>query len=368
MLDSKAVTALVRRYSWLVIETPARAVGFLTVIGIVIILAIKLELGSSWNLYAAGTQNEKAGETYQVLLRTIGAAFSSTDGELLIIVGGSTHRELTADDSLVSKILTSKCGRNIHVVNLGSSSQTFSESWDAIALAPDNQKRLILVGINPYRLSFNDEDIVTELAHNRTGIPNSYSLLWNVWLHTGNFVGPERYLQSVARQKSLGARWELMNLFVSRPPVPATRPQDPFQPLRSAYNAPVWTRAQKLKETNEYIATRAIDFQENYRTGVKWYNRLLEHFRTSKSDVKFLVLPTDETFDKANKLMANNFRDALRRLGGDRNILDLRDQKKNLTSADFFDVQHLVARGRAKIQPALVDAFSRALGCASERP
>jgi hypothetical protein len=366
MSASKSLTSFVRRTSWLNIETRARAIGFLLILAIVIILTLRVELGQTWNLFASGMQNLKATDDYQLFLWTIGTELRPSDGELVLIVGGSTDRELTADDAFLSKILTKSCKKEVHVVNLGSSSQTFSETWDVIALAPEDQKRLVLVGINPYRLSFNDDDVVAEATHIATGIPNSFSLLWNIWLHTGSFVSPERYISSIERQRSLGAKWTIRDLFTSRQPVPMGLPEDPLQPHRSAYHEPVWTRAQKLRQANEYIANRVINFEDDYPAAVKWYKRLFDHFKTPTSDVKYLVLPTDETFDRADKLMSNDFRDALAQLGGHHTVIDLSDQNKNLVSSDFFDVQHLVASGRAKLQPALVDKISRALGCASE--
>jgi hypothetical protein len=364
MSDFDPLVSWTRRLSWLFVETPARAAGFLSVIAILVILALKLELGHSWNLYAAGGQVAKAGDDFPLLLQALGSAFDQTgDGELVLLVGGSTVRELTADDSLLSKALTSQCGRDIQFVNLGSSSQTFPESWDIAALAPQNRKRLLLVGINPYRLGFDDSDVISELAHNPSGIPVSYSLLWSVALQAGHVGSPERILTSLARQQSFGARWRLLDLFDPAQPTARQPADDPFQPDRSSYREPVWTRSEKLRQANEYIATRVLDFHERFRVGVHWYNRLFDHFQSTGADVKFVVTPTDVTFGKADRLISADLREAIRLLGGEDRILDLRDQSRDLDSGDFFDIQHLVARGRAKLQPAFVAAVSSALGC-----
>ena len=365
MSDFNSLVSWTRRLSWLFIETPARAAGFLSVVAVVILLALRLELGHSWNLYAAGGQIAKAGDDFPLLLQAVGNAFEETGGgELVVFVGGSTVRELTADDPLLSKALTSQCGRDIQFVNLGSSSQTFSESWDIAALAPRNRRRLLLVGINPYRLSFDDSDVISELAHNPSGIPVSYSLLWSVALHTGHIGGPERMLTSLARQQSFGARWRLLDLFDPGRPAARQPADDPFQPDRSSYREPVWTQLQKLKQANEYIATRALDFHERFQVGVGWYIRLFDHFQGAGADVKFVITPTDVTFEKIDELISADLREAVGLLGGDGRIIDLRNQSKGLDSSDFFDVQHLVAKGRAKLQPAFVAAVSGALGCA----
>ena len=365
MSDFNSLVSWTRRLSWLFIETPARAAGFLSVVAVVILLALRLELGHSWNLYAAGGQIAKAGDDFPLLLQAVGSAFEETGGgELVLLVGGSTVRELTADDPLLSKALTSQCGRDIQFVNLGSSSQTFSESWDIAALAPRNRKQLLLVGINPYRLSFDDSDVISELAHNPSGIPVSYSLLWSVALHTGHVGSPERMLSSLARQQSFGARWQLLDLFDPGRPAARQPSDDPFQPDRSSYREPVWTQLQKLKQANEYIATRALDFHKRFREGVTWYNRLFDHFQSAGTDVKFVITPTDATFEKIDELISADMREAVRLIGGEDRLLDLRDQSKDLDSGDFFDIQHLVAKGRAKLQPAFVAAVSRALGCA----
>lgn len=340
--------------------------GFLAVTAIVAVLGFRLELGHSWNLYAAGGQPWKPGDDYSLVLQAIGSSFEETGGELVVFVGGSADRELTADDSLVSSELTSRCGRDIQFVNVGSSSQTFSESWDIAALAPETRKRLLLVGINPYRLSFGDSDVISELSHNATGVPTSYSLLWSVALHTGHVGSLERIIPSIARQRSLGAKWRLIDLFVPRRPAVRPPSEDPFQPDRSSYREPIWTPSEKQRQANEYIATRALDFHDRFRQGVKWFNHLFDHFEGPQSDVKFVITPTDEAFGKVDRLIADDYRQALTLLGGESRILDLRRQARNLDSGDFFDIQHLVAKGRAKLQPAFLAAASRALGCAPD--
>ena len=87
MSDSNSLGLLIRRLPWLFIETPGRAAGFLSVVLLVAILALRIELGQSWNLYAAGRQVAKAGEDYQLLLQAVGSAFEGTDGELVVFVG-----------------------------------------------------------------------------------------------------------------------------------------------------------------------------------------------------------------------------------------------------------------------------------------
>jgi hypothetical protein len=363
MLDSNLLGSLAHRLSWLFIETPARAIGFLSVAITALILGAVLELSQSWNLYAAGAM--KSGNNYQLVLQSIGTEFDKTGGDIVVLLGGSTIRELTADDTFLSKEFTVRCGRDIQFVNLGSSSQSFVESWDIAALVPASRKRLFLVGINPYRLSFDDDEVIAELSHNRTGVPTSFSLLWTVALSTGHLGSLERVIGSVARQVSLGAHWQLRDLIIARSSVASPPSDDPYQPDRSGYREPVWTRAEKLRQADEYIATRVADFHDRFRMSVEWFNRFFDHFQGPNSDVKFVITPTDETFGKADKLISDAFRDALQLLGGERRILDLRNQVSDLSSNDFFDVQHLVAKGRAKLQPIFVDNVSRVLGCAS---
>jgi hypothetical protein len=363
MSDFDSLALLNHRLSWLFIETPARAAGFLSVIVIVAALALRLELGNSWNLYAAGTQVEKLGDDDPLLLQAVGSAFAERGGELVVLLGGSAIREMTADDSLLSKELTKQCGRDIQFVNLGSSNQTFSESWDIAALAPETRRRLFLVGINPYRLAFDDTDVISELALNATGIPASFSLWWSVALHTGHVGSLDRILTSIARQESLGAKWRLVDLFAPRQPVARPPAEDPFQPDRSSYHTPVWTRSEKQRQVDEYIAIRARDFQDRFRTSAIWFNRFFDHFEGPKSDVKFIIGPSDETFQKVDKLISGDLENALSLLGGESRVIDLRGQEKNLDSRDFFDIQHLVATGREKIQPFFVAEVSRALGC-----
>jgi hypothetical protein len=361
MSDSNLFAERMRRLSWLFIETPARAAGFLSVMAILTILGLSFEFGNSWNLYAAGRQIAKTG--YPLLLQVAGSAYQKTGGELVVFVGGSTVVELTADDTLLSNGLTSRCGRDIQFVNLGSSSQTFSESWNIAALAPINRKRLFLVGINPYRLSFDDGDVISEQSHNPTGVPDSFSLWWSIARNTGHVGSLERMVASVARQISLGAKWHLLDFLVSRPTETRQPVEDPFQPDRAFYREPVMTRSEKLKEVNEYIATRALDFHDRFRTGVKWFQRFYDHFQGPDSDVRFVITPTDDTFRKVDNLISNDMREAVELLGTDNGVLDLRTPNTDLESADFFDIQHLIAKGRAKLQPVFVAEVSRAMGC-----
>jgi hypothetical protein len=361
MWDSERATMQVRRWSWLIIETPSRAAGFLTIVAIAAVIWLRFELGPTWNLFAAGAQDVRIDN--QLLLWTLANALSGADDELVVVIGGSTIRELTADDAFVSRDLASRCKRDIRLVNLSSSSQSFAESWDILALLPNHHGRLILVGINPYRIGFDDSDVESDLSNSPTGIPASFSLWWTVARYTGHVGSFERTIGSIARQQAFGARWRLSDLFVPRPATAELPSEDPFQPDRSSYRAAVWTHAQKARQSYEYIATRVMNFHERFPAGVDWYRRLAEHFRGRGSDVKFLVAPTDESFGTAAKLVSADFEEALRALGGEDQVIDLRNRVKDLDSGDFFDTQHLVASGREKLQPAFVDAVSRALGC-----
>jgi hypothetical protein len=363
MSDSNSLAERMRRLSWLYIETPTRAAGFLAMLGVLTILALRVEFGHSWNLYAAGGQVVKARESYPLLLQAAGKANQETGGELVVFVGGSTVVELTADDVLLSRELASRCGRDIQFVNLGSSSQTYSESWDIAALVPENRLRLLLVGLNPYRVSFDDSDVISEQVHNPTGIPASFSLWWSIAWHTGHIGSPERMLASVARQITLGAKWSIADLLISRPTVARQPSEDPFQPDRSGYPGPALAQTEKLKQANEYIAIRTLNFHDRYRVGVKWFNRLFDHFQRPGSDVRFVLTPTDETFGEVNRLISDDMRDVANLLQAKNRIIDLRPQGADLTSDDFFDVQHMTAKGRAKLQPVFLAEVSRALGC-----
>jgi hypothetical protein len=362
MWDSEQASRWVRRWSWLAIETPPRAAGVLTVVTIVAVIFLRAELVPIWNLFAAGAQGHGIDDG-PVLLWTLANTEYASDAEKVVLVGGSTVRELTADDSFVSKDLTNRCKRSVHVVNLGSSSQSFAESWDIVDLLPEHGKRLILVGVNPYRIGFDDSDVESDLSNNLTGVPTSFSLWWSVFRHTGYVGGLERTIASITRQQSFGARLRLSDLVVPRDPTAKPPSTDPFQPDRSGYRDPVWTRAQKVRQSYEYIATRVMNFHDRYRMGARWFRRFAEHFDANGSEVKFLVLPTDESYDTAAKLESTDFEEALRLLGGNENIIDLRNKVQNLKPEDFYDMQHLVASGRQKLQPAFVDAVAHALGC-----
>lgn len=360
MWDFEQASLWVRRWSWLAIETPSRAAGFLAVVAIVAIIGLRTELVPIWNLFADGADDVKVDN--QLLLWTLANTVHDAEAEKVIVVGGSTDRELTADDPFVSGELTKRCKRKIQMVNLSSSSQSFAESWDILALLPDRGRRLILVGVNSYRLGFDDSDVESDLANNPTGAPTSFSLWWTVARHTGYVGSLERTIGSVARQNSFGARWRLSDLFVPRQPTDRTPSANPFQPDRSSYREPVWSRDQKVRQSYEYIATRVIDFRDRFHAGVNWYRRLAAHFRRTGAEVKFLVAPTDDSFGTATKLESADFEQALQLLGAADEIVDLRN-KVSLDASDFYDMQHLVATGREKLQPAFVDAVSHALGC-----
>jgi hypothetical protein len=51
--------------------------------------------------------------------------------------------------------------------------------------------------------------------------------------------------------------------------------------------------------------------------------------------VRFVITPTDETFRKVNKLISKDMREAMRLLGTDNGILDLRTPNIDLESDDF---------------------------------
>jgi hypothetical protein len=79
--------------------------------------------------------------------------------------------------------------------------------------------------------------------------------------------------------------------------------------------------------------------------------------------VRFVITPTDETFQKVNRLISGDMLEVVNLLEAKNGILDLRSRDVDLQSDDFHDVQHLTAKGRAKLQPAFLAEVSRALGC-----
>ena len=96
MSDSSSLAARVRGLSWLVIETPARAAGFLSVIAIVTILALRFEFGHSWNLYAGGGQVVKAGGHIQTVLQRRHDAGNPILGDEAAVVGDAEDHGLDA--------------------------------------------------------------------------------------------------------------------------------------------------------------------------------------------------------------------------------------------------------------------------------
>ena len=78
--------------------------------------------------------------------------------------------------------------------------------------------------------------------------------------------------------------------------------------------------------------------------------------------MRFVITPTDENFRKVDKLISNDMREAMKLLGTDNGILDLRTPNIDLESGDFFDIQHLIAKGRVQLLPVFVAEVSRAPG------
>ncbi len=346
----------------------AQALGFLvaTIVGAIAVAVV--ETRGLWKLAGETELAEPNTASYLRLLKTATAAYDSSNRvPLVTLIGGSAIRELSADDEFFSRQLSAACGTKVRFVNLGSSIQTFNESWALAVLAPADQRHLVVFGLSPVRMDADPATVLGSLGREPMGLPATLSLKMHLAAWTGRIPNWFDSISVLRRLDALGLKWSLADLFRARGPVSPLEPAaDPYQAARSIYVPPVLSLKGKQEQSEEYIAWRGDSIRWHAPEATRMWAVLANLLQSGGSRVAFLVPPQDKVFEVVDKWLDGTFDRSVAQLARSFPVLDLRSAQ-GLEADDFYDLQHLVASGRRKLHPQLLDAILGQIDCESLR-
>lgn len=364
MSVSSRLVALIRGAPTLWITSRRRALAAAIATILVLGPAIALEMSQPWRLMTRVQPRRDAPRDTAVVAAL--AWSRAADVDVVLLLGGSTAREFTASDAHVSELLTARCGRPLRFINAGASQQTLAESWAIAEAIPDERRKLVVVGMNYLRLEEGydqtrrtlpiktlpfDSPASLEAALQGAGHPVALTFpsLKNVaWLLRQGRWRSERSSPSTLAE------------FI----VTADRSETYHGP-QNAYRAPALSGDEKDRIVRHRIVERLGLFHAVHAEAAALWEGFTRRFDSPAGRVLYLALPESVAMTPLERLAGPVF---------DADMADLRDggalmkdwrRGHGLDEADFYDQQHLLASGRARMEGRFVDLLAASTpGCA----
>lgn len=344
------------------INTSERALGFLFAFVLVVGSLLFFERMDGWRIVGAFPAAESLRDP-DLLAHDI-AGLKADGADMVVLLGGSTVRELTSGNTRLSRKLSTRCGRPIEVLNAGSSSQTFPQSWGIAENIHERRRRLILVGLNYYRMR-------EGYAEARRGLATSAfpfrpgGALRNLLSEVGHAPGlplPQPVSLSWIVKNAGDINWLRPWQMDRSKDDDVHALKDPFKGPRNGYSRPEQPISEKLSTARRYLFERTAAIDEFMVEGGNLWLGFANHFSKGKSRVAFMILPVSPSFEGVVRVIEPSFRKEITKLEmAGYGVEDLRNIRL-LEERDFYDVQHLLASGRRKVEPLLVDVIASLLG------
>lgn len=271
----------------------------------------------------------------------------------VLLLGGSTSRELTGDSKIISEKISNICSKPVNFINAGSSSQSYVA---ARTLYSEYQKKnvdLVIVGLNYFRLIVNPLKLNANISNNGLLIPTPINLLIEEFglaqhmpaIEPLYFGAKLRYFIKKSGSENLinTARGEAKKSLE-------------FVALHNYYKKPAKSKQEKQKDVRRFLLSRYPDYSEYSSIGIERWLRFSEYAKSQGSNVLLLSLPQDESMMSVDGYFSPIF-DRFLFIAKSRGISveDWRKNKFQLVSDDYFDQQHLLASGRKKIVQEIVN-------------
>lgn len=360
MSVSEKLSGLMSRASYLWIDSPLRASCFLAAAALLFSLSVAVERLPAWTILNHAA-SRPGSDNWEVVSANLTQSISS-GRPIILLVGGSATREMTGKDGYFSSTLSQACGRPLLFVNGGTSNQNLEDSMALTSAVPDGQMKLIVIGLNYYRLG--EALSRTPAATYRPDFPFPYSKA------AANLLGDE----SIALARPLNQLgWLLLHASSydwtwHRTDIAAALPQTPGDDLHNMFQPPALPISQKHAIIDEYVALRWPTFEAGYRASTELWKRFAASERDQGVKVVFLALPespsmapVDRQFGPFLERSMKEFRQA----GFE--VFDWRTSL-GLSEADVYDQQHLLESGRRKTAPHFLSLLSRSLHCERATP
>lgn len=349
ILDSKIQKALLEG-RWFFLSTRLHAIVFLFVSSFFFVLLFVLYFSDATqiilNQYVYPKRNP-------IELLSQAKEFEN-DAIHVLLLGGSTSRELTGENKSISKRITEVCGKPVRFINAGSSSQTYVAARALYAEYQRQNVDLVVIGMNYYKLIVNPMSLKTDIINNGQIVPTPFGL----------FVEEIESAQDLPVIEPLyfGAKLHYYVKEVGKvnlKNIVGAQASSEFIAPHNYYRAPAKTLLEKKEIVRRFLLIRFPDYLEYSEAGIQRWINFAENALSNGSDVLFLGLPLDNSMVEIDRYFSPQF-DSFLQQAKEKGVLieDWRKKNLNLISDDYFDQQHLLASGRKKVVNPLVDLIA----------
>ncbi len=358
MLDSDKNWQIFRDTKWLWVTNKDRAVAFIMVFSITAAITLYFTFFSPWRFLLQHIELADRVPFALKIAQKLSNNISSGTYQI-ILMGGSTSRELTSHDKMVSDTLSFRNGRKIRFINAADRNQNITAPWSIGDRLADNGLDMMVIGLNYYRFVEDHNALKKNIAHYRFPVPLSQSILRCNFA----FLNMIPALEPVSQVGQLYAyRQYIKGVYFGKPVRQTTEVQlttsNLFSGPRNYYRKPVFSVTQKEQRVNEFIASRGPQFYYAHLESLDLWTEFVRNMDSKGVKILFLILPLDPQMDVARSLFDPLFDPMMAKLEqAGATIVDWRNLDF-LVSEDFYDQQHLVKSGRKKIFQRLIHDIS----------
>lgn len=342
-------------YLW--ITSPRRAAAWLCGAGLALVITLAFEFSQPWRALASLASPESTSRAAYVSTEL--ARITDDNVDTILFVGGSTTREFTASDRDLSALLARRCGRPIKFLNAGTSTQSLAESWTIVEAVPRHRRALVIVGMNYFRFEQGLDDVVADLPRLTLPFTPPASLRQSL-AESGRPTGPALLqLRSTAWMLRQGYFSIRGNPDVRQAPR-ATRFDGPY----NIYAPPALDAAHKADIARRMIIEELPPFRRwNDEAGDLWL-AFAAHFSRHGTRPLFIFLPESASLKPLRDLVEPDVQRQIARLRAQGHVVVDWRRHAELDERDFYDQQHLLGSGRAKMEPRFIDLIAASIaGC-----
>ena len=364
MSDSNQFERFLRNSSWLWIRSKEQAISFIVVWMLFGLSTLYCTFFVDWPEYYSKFQFPENSHYY---IKTFKRLFAPEDTQTrqVVLLGGSTSRELTGWNNHYSEAISKNVGYPVKFTNNGWRNQNLAAIWTITEHLIKQRADLIIIGMNYYRFTEDRYNFLSHVSRSSLPVPLSRSMLFNQlsWMNVIPKPEPFKLFGMLKRYQLTGVSRD--DKVIKHSPLTESLPiENVFNGPQNFYHPPIFTKDAKQRRVNSFIATRSPQFYFNHRESVQLWIDYLREF-ADKIKIILLILPSDPLMDQAAPFFAPIFEEALGELHSHGvKIVDWRKMKE-LESDDFYDQQHLIFTGRAKIFQRFIDMITKNLSPSS---
>ena len=301
-----------------------------------------------WIIYPFSLKKYNSLEIHRNYFKVTDDAFT------VLLLGGSTSRELTDSDYYISELISERCSEKVRFINAGSSSQSYITSRSIYDYYSRRGVDLVLIGANYYRYILTNTDLVKNTLDNKISIPISFSFFLEEFPRNQNPPQVEPlYLAAKLISQRKNLIYDSNNLFNK------SLPFEDKVGFNNLYKYPPLSLEKKKEKARLFSILRYEDFINFGAFGAESWNLFIDNAEKKDSKVIFIDLPKAPFFTNTTKLFEsqmNKFLDSHLKNGAQ--VIRWKSSDLNLVENDFYDQQHLLKNGRKKIEPVLIELIA----------